>query len=38
MSRDARRRAMDAIWDLEKQSSVSELMKLFQADRVTGGK
>ena len=31
MSRDARRRAMDAIWNLEKQTSVSELMKLFKA-------
>src|SRR5579863_10312901 len=33
MSRDARRRAIDAIWKLEKQASVKELMKLFQADR-----
>jgi 2-methylcitrate dehydratase len=33
MSRDARRRAMDAIWDLEKQTSVTELMRLFKADR-----
>ncbi len=33
MSRDARRRAIDAIWELEKQPNVSELMKLFQADR-----
>ena len=33
MSRDARRRAMDAIWNLEKQSSVTELMKLFKAGR-----
>ena len=31
MSRDARRRAMDAIWNLEKQSSVAEIMKLFKA-------
>jgi 2-methylcitrate dehydratase len=31
MSLEARRRAMDAIWNLEKQPSVSELMKLFQA-------
>src|SRR6516225_1965868 len=31
MSRDARRRAMDAIWNLEKQSSVAEMMKLFKA-------
>ena len=34
MSREARRRAMDAIWNLEKQASVTELMKLFKA--VTG--
>ncbi len=33
MSREARRRAIDAIWNLEKQSSVSELMKLFRAER-----
>ena len=32
MSREARRRAMDAIWNLEKQTSVTELMKLFKAD------
>jgi len=31
MSHTACRRAMDAIWNLEKQSSVSELMKLFRA-------
>lgn len=31
MSRDTRRRAMDAIWNLEKQSSVAEIMKLFKA-------
>ncbi len=31
MSPDGRRRAMDAIWNLEKQSSVTELMKLFKA-------
>jgi len=31
MSRDTRRRAMDAIWNLEKQSSVAEVMKLFKA-------
>ncbi len=37
MSRDARRCAMDAIWNLEKQSSVTELMKLFKADRALGG-
>ncbi len=33
MSRDARRRAMDAIWDLERQTSVTKLMRLFKADR-----
>jgi 2-methylcitrate dehydratase len=32
MSKAARRRAMDAIWNLEKQTSVSELMKLFRRD------
>src|SRR5271165_6100226 len=32
MSRDARCRAIDAIWNLEKQSSVTGLMKLFKAD------
>ena len=37
MSREARRRAIDAIWNLEKQSSVSELMKLFNSDRAAGG-
>jgi 2-methylcitrate dehydratase len=31
MPREARRRAMDAIWSLEKQPSVHELMKLFTA-------
>jgi 2-methylcitrate dehydratase len=31
MSPEARRRAMDAIWNLEKQSSVAGLMKLFKA-------
>src|SRR5271165_4096042 len=36
MSREARRRAMDAIWNLENQSSVTGLMKLFQADRAAG--
>jgi len=36
MSRQARRRAMDAIWKLEKQSSVTELMHLFKADRAAG--
>ena len=29
----ARRKAIDAIWALEKQSSVTELMQLFRADR-----
>jgi 2-methylcitrate dehydratase len=38
MSQDARRRAMDTIWNLEKQPSVTELMKLFKADCVTGGR
>jgi 2-methylcitrate dehydratase len=33
MSREVRRRAMDAIWSLEKQASVTELMKLFKANR-----
>jgi 2-methylcitrate dehydratase len=33
MSREARRRAIDAIWKLEKQESVSKLMQLFTADR-----
>jgi 2-methylcitrate dehydratase len=33
MSHDARRRAIDAIWNLEKQNSVTALMKLFKADR-----
>ena len=33
MSHDAQRRAIDAIWDLDRQSSVSELMKLFRAGR-----
>jgi 2-methylcitrate dehydratase len=32
MSREGRRRAMDAIWNLEKQASVTELMNLFKAD------
>jgi len=31
MPREARRRAMDAIWNLEQQASVNELMKLFRA-------
>jgi 2-methylcitrate dehydratase len=33
MTPPARRRAMDAIWKLDKQASVTELMKLFRADR-----
>jgi 2-methylcitrate dehydratase len=33
MTPTAQRRAMDAIWNLEKQTSVTELMKLFRADR-----
>ncbi len=33
MSAAARRRAMDVIWNLDKQASVTELMKLFRADR-----
>ncbi len=33
MSHEAQRRAIDAIWNLEKQPNVSELMKLFKADR-----
>ena len=33
MSHEARRRAIEAIWNLEKQTSVTELMKLFSADR-----
>jgi 2-methylcitrate dehydratase len=33
MTPTARRRAMDAIWSLDKQASVTELMKLFRADR-----
>jgi 2-methylcitrate dehydratase len=37
MPRGARRRAMDAIWNLEKQASVTELMKLFKVDRAGGG-
>jgi len=40
MSREARRRAIDAIWNLEQQPSMIELMKLFKADRAVapGGK
>src|SRR5271167_1463805 len=37
MSPQARRRALGAIWSLEKQSSVTELMRLFKADRASGG-
>ncbi len=37
MSQQARRRALDAIWSLEKQSTVTELMRLFKADRKAGG-
>jgi len=33
MPREARRRAIDAIWNLEKQKSVGELMKLFKTDQ-----
>jgi 2-methylcitrate dehydratase len=33
MTQGARRRAIDAIWALEKQSSVTQLMQLFRADR-----
>ncbi len=33
MTPTARRRAMDAIWNLEKQTSVTALMRLFRADR-----
>jgi hypothetical protein len=29
----AQRRAIDAIWNLDRQASVTELMKLFRADR-----
>jgi 2-methylcitrate dehydratase len=32
MTAEARRKAVDAIWSLEKQSTVTELMKLFHAD------
>jgi 2-methylcitrate dehydratase len=34
---DSCRKAMDAIWTLEKQPSVSELMRLFRADRTKAG-
>ena len=33
MTQGARRKAIDAIWTLEEQSSVTELMQLFRADR-----
>jgi 2-methylcitrate dehydratase len=33
MTPQAQRRAIDAIWNLERQSSVTELMRLFRADR-----
>jgi 2-methylcitrate dehydratase len=33
MTANTRRRAIDAIWSLEKQPNVSELMRLFRADR-----
>jgi 2-methylcitrate dehydratase len=33
MTAEARRRAIDAIWKLEEQTSVTELMGLFRADR-----
>ena len=33
MTQDARRKAIDAIWTLEKQSSVTRLMQLFRANR-----
>jgi len=36
MSPEARRRAMDAIWNLDKQPSVTGLMKLFKAERALG--
>ncbi len=37
MSHDACRSAIHAIWNLEKQPRVSELMKLFQADKAAKG-
>jgi 2-methylcitrate dehydratase len=37
MSREARRRAIETIWNLDKQPSVRELMRLFTADRPAGG-
>ena len=33
MTSAARRRAMEAIWNLDKQASVTDLMKMFRADR-----
>jgi len=33
LSREARSRAIEAIWNLDKQGSVSELMRLFRVDR-----
>jgi hypothetical protein len=33
MTKNACRNAMDAIWNLEKQASVTELMRLFRVDR-----
>ncbi len=33
MTAEARRKAIDAIWSLEKQASVTDLMRLFRADR-----
>jgi len=33
MTAEARRKAIDAIWSLEKQPNVSQLIKLFRADR-----
>ena len=33
MTAAARRKAIDAIWSLDKQTSVTELMRLFKADR-----
>ncbi len=35
MSKDARRKAIGAIWKLEKQKSITQLMKLFKAKRKT---
>jgi 2-methylcitrate dehydratase len=33
MTANARRKAIDAIWSLEKQASVADLMRLFKSDR-----